>query len=40
MGHIAFGILNFDPDKVNDALMKRGLNARVDTRRRRRHPHR
>jgi catechol 2,3-dioxygenase-like lactoylglutathione lyase family enzyme len=31
MGHIAFGILNFDPDKVNDALMKRGLNARVDT---------
>jgi len=31
MGHIAFGILNFDPDKVNDALMKRGLSARVDT---------
>ncbi|MBI4473343.1 MAG: VOC family protein [Acidobacteria bacterium] len=31
MGHIAFGIAGFDPDKVQEALLKRGLNARVDT---------
>ena len=31
IGHIAFGITPWDPDKVKDALVKRGLNARVDT---------
>jgi catechol 2,3-dioxygenase-like lactoylglutathione lyase family enzyme len=31
IGHIAFGITPWDPDKVKDALDKRGLNARVDT---------
>jgi catechol 2,3-dioxygenase-like lactoylglutathione lyase family enzyme len=31
IGHIAFGIQPWDPDKVKDALEKRGLNARVDT---------
>ena len=31
MGHIAFDIVDFDPDKVKDALLKRGLNAREDT---------
>jgi len=31
MGHIAFGIANFDPDKVQAELLKRGLTARVDT---------
>jgi len=31
IGHIAFGIAPWDPDKVKDALEKRGLNARVDT---------
>jgi catechol 2,3-dioxygenase-like lactoylglutathione lyase family enzyme len=31
MGHISFGIANFDPDKVLEALQKRGLTARVDT---------
>jgi catechol 2,3-dioxygenase-like lactoylglutathione lyase family enzyme len=31
IGHIAFGIQPWDPDKVKDALDKRGLNARVDT---------
>ena len=31
MGHISFGIADFDPDKVKDELTKRGLNAREDT---------
>jgi catechol 2,3-dioxygenase-like lactoylglutathione lyase family enzyme len=31
MGHIAFGIKPFDPDKVREELQKRGLNARADT---------
>jgi hypothetical protein len=31
MGHIAFGIANFDLDKVQEALLKRGLNASIDT---------
>jgi len=31
MGHIAFGITPFDPDKVKAELDKRGLNARTDT---------
>jgi catechol 2,3-dioxygenase-like lactoylglutathione lyase family enzyme len=31
MGHISFGIANFDPDKVKEELTKRGLNAREDT---------
>jgi len=31
IGHIAFGITPWDPDKVKEALDKRGLNARVDT---------
>ncbi len=31
MGHIAFGIAGFDPDRVKDALDKRGLSARADT---------
>lgn len=31
MGHISFGITNFDPDKVKEELTKRGLNAREDT---------
>jgi catechol 2,3-dioxygenase-like lactoylglutathione lyase family enzyme len=31
MGHIAFGIAEFDPDAVKAELDKRGLNARVDT---------
>ena len=31
MGHISFGITDFDPDKVKEELTKRGLNAREDT---------
>ena len=31
MGHISFGIANFDPDKVYMALCERGLNALADT---------
>jgi len=31
MGHIAFGITPFDPDRVAAELDKRGLTARVDT---------
>ncbi|HEX3865753.1 MAG TPA: VOC family protein [Gemmatimonadaceae bacterium] len=31
INHISFGITPFDPDKVNDELCKRGLQARVDT---------
>src|SRR5262245_45762029 len=31
IGHIAFGITNFDSDAVKAELEKRGLNARVDT---------
>ncbi len=31
MGHIAFGIAAFDPDKVKAELEKRGLSARADT---------
>jgi catechol 2,3-dioxygenase-like lactoylglutathione lyase family enzyme len=31
IGHIAFGIKEFDPDAVKAELEKRGLNARVDT---------
>ena len=31
MGHIAFGISPFDPDKVREALLSRGLTARTDT---------
>jgi catechol 2,3-dioxygenase-like lactoylglutathione lyase family enzyme len=31
MGHISFGIADFDPDKVKEELTKRGLNAREDT---------
>ena len=31
IGHIAFGIAPWDPDKVKAELDKRGLNARVDT---------
>jgi catechol 2,3-dioxygenase-like lactoylglutathione lyase family enzyme len=31
MNHISFGITPFDPDKVNEALCQRGLQARVDT---------
>ena len=31
IGHIAFGITPFDPDKVAEELQKRGLSARVDT---------
>jgi predicted enzyme related to lactoylglutathione lyase len=31
MDHIAFGIANFDPDKVKAALYARGLNAQTDT---------
>jgi catechol 2,3-dioxygenase-like lactoylglutathione lyase family enzyme len=31
IGHIAFGITPWDPDKVKAELDKRGLNARVDT---------
>ena len=31
MGHISFGIANFDPDKVKEELTKRGLTAREDT---------
>jgi predicted enzyme related to lactoylglutathione lyase len=31
IGHISFDIADFDPDKVNEALLKRGLPARQDT---------
>ena len=31
MGHISFGISDFDPDKVKEELTRRGLNAREDT---------
>jgi hypothetical protein len=31
MGHISFGITDFDPDKVKEELTKRGLSAREDT---------
>jgi catechol 2,3-dioxygenase-like lactoylglutathione lyase family enzyme len=31
MGHIAFGVANFDPDKMLAELQKRGLTARADT---------
>jgi predicted enzyme related to lactoylglutathione lyase len=31
MGHIAFGIAGFDPDRVLAELQKRGLSARADT---------
>jgi predicted enzyme related to lactoylglutathione lyase len=31
MDHIAFGIANFDPDKVREELLKRGLSAGADT---------
>ncbi len=31
MGHVAFDVADFDPDKVKDALLKRGLTAREDT---------
>jgi catechol 2,3-dioxygenase-like lactoylglutathione lyase family enzyme len=31
MGHIAFDIANFDPDKVKAELLKRNLTAREDT---------
>ena len=31
MGHISFGIADFDPDKVKEELTKRGLTAREDT---------
>ena len=31
MGHISFGIADFDPDKVKEELTKRGLSAREDT---------
>jgi hypothetical protein len=31
MGHISFGITNWDTDKVGAELDKRGLSARVDT---------
>jgi hypothetical protein len=31
MDHISFGITPFDPDKVNEALCARGLQAQVDT---------
>jgi catechol 2,3-dioxygenase-like lactoylglutathione lyase family enzyme len=31
MGHIAFGIADFDPDKVLAGLQQRGLTARADT---------
>ena len=31
MGHISFGIADFDPDKVIAELNKRGLNGRADT---------
>jgi catechol 2,3-dioxygenase-like lactoylglutathione lyase family enzyme len=31
MDHIAFGIANFDPDKVREELLKRGLTAGADT---------
>ena len=31
MGHISFGITQFDPDQVKAELTKRGLNAREDT---------
>ncbi len=31
MGHIAFGIKPFDPDKVKEELLKRGLSASADT---------
>jgi catechol 2,3-dioxygenase-like lactoylglutathione lyase family enzyme len=31
IGHISFGIADFDPDAVKAELDKRGLNARVDT---------
>jgi len=31
MGHISFGIENFEPDAVKAELTKRGLNAREDT---------
>jgi predicted enzyme related to lactoylglutathione lyase len=31
MGHIAFGITPFDPDKVKEELYKRGLSASADT---------
>jgi len=31
MGHISFGIADFDPDKVKGELDKRGLTAREDT---------
>jgi catechol 2,3-dioxygenase-like lactoylglutathione lyase family enzyme len=31
MDHISFGITPFDPDEVNAALCKRGLQAQVDT---------
>ena len=31
MGHISFGIADFDPDAVKAELDKRGLSARVDT---------
>lgn len=29
--HVSFGIADFDPDKVHDALIARGLSASVDT---------
>ena len=31
MGHISFGIENFEPDAVKAELTKRGLSAREDT---------
>jgi hypothetical protein len=31
MGHISFGIANFDPDKVYAALCERGLSIQPDT---------
>ena len=31
IGHISFGIADFDPDAVRAELEKRGLNAREDT---------
>ena len=31
MGHVAFDIADFDPDKVKEGLLKRGLTAREDT---------
>ena len=31
IGHVAFDIADFDPDKVKEGLLKRGLTAREDT---------